>query len=188
MLPENGLQTLFTEEVATLCLHGIPHGQVALGALMPLEKRVDECATVSWHTAPALKEIEKALLKCRTLGAKWSEQTDSHMLCSYAGGVSTLSLEPPQYINEKTQCSIELLEAEQLCILATVASYTRSRWYAQARKHDAWFNNVHAQFPRSKNDTTGIAVQCRKCWISAKEWFQRKPHNFFDLRCLLSVW
>ena len=44
-------------------------------------------------------------LKCTTLGAERhalliSEQTDSHMLCCFAGGVSTLSL--------------ELSEAEQL--------------------------------------------------------------------------
>ena len=49
MLLENGIQTLLTEEVATLCLHGIPHGQVALGALMPLHERVEWCTTVSWH-------------------------------------------------------------------------------------------------------------------------------------------
>ena len=26
----------------------------------------------------------------------------------------------------------------------------------------------------------------RKCRISETRWFQRKPHKFFDLRCLLS--
>ena len=100
-----------------------------------------------------------------------AEQTDSHMLSCFAGGVSTLSL--------------ELSETEQLCILATVANYTSSRRYAQARKHDAWSNNAHAHFPRSKNGRLKIAVQCRKCWISATERFQRKLHKFS--RCPLSV-
>ena len=27
----------------------------------------------------------------------------------------------------------------------------------------------------------------RKCWISATEQFQRKPHKFFDLRCPLGT-
>ena len=26
-----------------------------------------------------------------------------------------------------------------------------------------------------------------ECWISATEWFQRKPHKAFDLRCPLST-
>ena len=42
-----------------------------------------------------------------------SEQTDTHMLCCFAGGVSTPSL--------------ELSEVEQLYILATVACYMISR-------------------------------------------------------------
>ena len=51
-----------------------------------------------------LHSIMKAL-KCRTLGTKRhalliGKQTDSHMLCCFAGGVSALSL--------------ELSEAEQL--------------------------------------------------------------------------
>ena len=57
-----------------------------------------------------------------------SEQTHSHMLCCFAGEVSTLSLELP--------------EAEQLCILAMVASYESSRRYVQTRKHNVRSNNV----------------------------------------------
>ena len=70
-----------------------------------------------------------------------SEQTDSHMLCCFADGVSTLSL--------------ELSEAEQL---ATVATFTRRRQYVQARKHDAMSNNVHAHFLQSKNGRPHIEV------------------------------
>ena len=54
-----------------------------------------------------------------------SKQTDSHMLYCFAGGVSTLV------------CQV-LSEAEQLCILAAVASHTGSRRYAQARNYNAW--------------------------------------------------
>jgi hypothetical protein len=51
LLLEYGVQTLFTEEVATLSLHGVPHGQVALQTFVPLQERMDECATVTRHLA-----------------------------------------------------------------------------------------------------------------------------------------
>ena len=124
------------------------------------------------HFSVVFLQCAMKALKCRTFGAKIatqlhalliSEQTDSHMLCCFAGGVSTLSL--------------ELSEAEQLCI-----NYgsQRAADNAQARKHDARLNNAHARFPRSP--TALRAVQCRKWWISATERFQRKPHDCFDLR------
>ena len=101
-----------------------------------------------------------------------NEQTALHMLCCFAGGMSTLSS--------------ELSEAEQLYILATVAN---SRRYMQAaRKHDAWPNNAHAHFLWSKNCWPHIDVQCAQCWISAMEQFQRNSPNHFDLRCPLSVY
>ena len=46
--------------------------------------------------------------------------------------------------------------------------------------------NTHAR-TREKWPTIRMAVQRRECWISATERFQRKPHNFFDLRCPLST-
>ena len=110
-------------------------------------------------TTRSTKNITTAL-KCRTLGAKTcliSEQTDSHMLCCFAGGVST-------HLSKPRQNRIDI-------------SYGNTTIYACASK--AWSNNAHARYLR--------ADQCRKCWIFAMERFQRKPHKYFDLRCPLSM-
>ena len=49
--------------------------------------------------------------------------------------------------------------------------------------------HMHARFfGITKNGWLRIAVQCVKCWISAMKQFQRNPHKYFDLRCLLSTW
>ena len=37
---------------------------------------------------------------------------------------------------------------------------------------------------RGKMADRMYGFQQRECWISAMEQFQRKPHKFFDLRCL----
>ena len=42
-----GLQTSLTEEVSTLCLHGVPHGVEADGALVPLEEGVEKVLLVA---------------------------------------------------------------------------------------------------------------------------------------------
>ena len=44
---EYGLQTLPTEEVATFCLHRVPHGMETDGALVPLEEGVEELLIIA---------------------------------------------------------------------------------------------------------------------------------------------
>ena len=46
---------------------------------------------------------------------------------------------------------------------------------------------AYTRIRMEKWPTVRMAVQRRECWISATEWFQRKPHKFFDLRCPLST-
>ena len=47
LLVEEWLQALLAEEVAALCLHGVPHGQPTLWALVPREKMVNKLALVA---------------------------------------------------------------------------------------------------------------------------------------------
>ena len=44
---EYGLQTLPTEEVATLCLHWVPHGMETDGTLVPLEEGMDKVLIIA---------------------------------------------------------------------------------------------------------------------------------------------
>ena len=58
-------------------------------------------------------------------------------------------------------------------------SYIATWQYVQAI-YKVWSNNAHVRFPRSlKWLTTQIDVPYSKCWISAMERFQRKPHKIF---------
>ena len=46
--------------------------------------------------------------------------------------------------------------------------------------------NAHARFAQ-ENGRPNVWLSAEECWISATERFQRKPHKYFDLRCLLSM-
>ena len=77
---------------------------------------------------------------------------------------------------------LELWKTEQLCILATVASYASSRQYA--RKQESTMRGRIMSI-RVIHGAAADSCSMQERWISTTERFQRKQS--FDLHCPLSA-